>query len=93
MLVLAAGFAAFVVDGTRSIAASELSITPLAELLKSRLPALELMIGRNIHPLLWDPVAVGILRLPAWLVLALGGLAIMWLARRRETVVGNLPHR
>ena len=89
LLVLAAGFAVFVVDGTRSIAGGELSITPLSELLKSRLPALEQIVDRNLHPLLWDPLALGLLRLPAWLVLSLFGLLLIGVAARRKPAVGT----
>ena len=74
LLALAAGFAAIIIDGTRSIAGAELSLTPVSDLIKPRLPGLEIAIGRNIHPLLWDPVAVSLLRLPAWAVFALVGL-------------------
>ncbi len=90
MLVLAAGFAALVIDGTRSIAGGELSLTPFSDLLKSRLPGLEQAIGKNIHPLLWDPVATSLLRLPAWLVLALLGLLLLRVARRRVPAPGAL---
>ena len=89
LLTLAAGFAAVIVDGTRSIAGNELSLTPFADLIKSRLPGLEAAIGRNIHPLLWDPVTVSLLKLPAWVIFALAGLFLLWLASRRRCVVGR----
>lgn len=87
LLTIASGFAALVVDGTRTIAGSELSLTPFAELIKARLPALELIVGRNIHPFLWDPLLLSLLKLPAWLVLSLVGLIFLWLASRRPGTV------
>ncbi len=89
VLILASAFAALVIDGTRSIAGRGMSVTPLSDLIKSRLPALEQTVGHNIHPLLWDPVLTGLLRLPAWLVLAMGGLLLLWAAQRRTTALGR----
>ena len=88
LFTLAAGFAALVIDGTRSIAAGALLLTPFGELLKSRLPTLQQVIGHDLHPLLWDPVATGLLRLPVWVVLAAGGALLLWMARRRAPVIG-----
>jgi hypothetical protein len=88
LLTLAAGFVALVVDGTRSIAAGTLLLTPFGELLTSKLPVIQQAVVRNVHPLLWDPVATGLLRLPIWLVLALGGLFLLWVTRRRAPIIG-----
>ena len=88
LLTLAAGFVALVVDGTRSIAAGALLLTPFGEVLTTKLPVIQQAIVRNVHPLLWDPVATDLLRLPIWLVLALGGLFMLWIARRRAPVIG-----
>jgi hypothetical protein len=87
-LVLAAGFAALVIDGTRSIAGHEIILTPFGDLLRTRLPALQQAIVQNIHPLLWDPVTTGLLRLPVWLVLAAAGGLLLWVARRRAPAIG-----
>ena len=43
LLALAAGFAAIIIDGTRSIAGAELSLTPVSDLIKPRLPGLAQM--------------------------------------------------
>ena len=92
LLIIAAGFAALVVDGTRSIAGSELRVTPFGDLCLTLFPAKFLLfqplVERNIHPLLWDPVLVTVFRLPTWLVLALLGLCILWLSQRRRTQIG-----
>ena len=88
LVVLAAGFAALVVDGTRSIAGSALSLTPVSALFASKLPTMRDAIGRAIHPLLWDPVMTSLLRLPVWLALAIVGVFLLWVARRRAPGVG-----
>lgn len=90
MLVLAAGFAALIIDGTRTIAGQELSLTPVSELFKSRLPAFEQSIVRNLHPLLWDPLLKNLLRTPAWIALALLGLLMLRVAQRREPAAGRV---
>ncbi len=89
LLVLAAGFAALVVDGTRSIAGSELSLTPIADILRPKLPELQAL-ALKVHPLLWDPVALVALRAPLWLVLATIRLFLMWISQRRAPGVGTL---
>ena len=92
LLVLASGFAALVVDGTRSIAASGLKVISFGELCATlfpvRFPLLQPMIERQIHPLLWDPVLLTFLRLPNWLVLGVLGLFLLWLAQPRRAQIG-----
>jgi hypothetical protein len=92
LLVIAAGFAALVVDGTRSIAASDLRVIAFGDiagaLFPVRFPQLQPLVERQIHPLLWDPVLATLFSLPAWLVLALAGLLLMWLTARRRPQVG-----
>jgi hypothetical protein len=83
VVVLAAGFASLIVDGTRSIAGAELSVTPMSAVLGSRLQLVEQVV-KNIHPLLWDPVVVGLMRVPAWVGFCVAGLLILRLGRRRE---------
>jgi hypothetical protein len=93
LLALAGGFAALVVDGTRSIAASELRLLPLGDLAAAMFPArfaqLQPYVTREIHPLLWDPVLTTLLRLPAWLILAIIGLLFLRLAQRRRQPIGH----
>ncbi len=92
LLVIAAGFAALVVDGTRSIAATDVRIMAFGDLCVTLFPAkfllLQPLVERQIHPLLWDPVLLTLFRLPTWLVLALIGLLLMWLTQRRRTEIG-----
>lgn len=92
LLIIAAGFAALVVDGTRSIAGSDLQIMAFGDLcvtlFPARFPLLQPMVERQIHPLLWDPVLLTIFRLPAALVLGLIGLGLLWITQRRRGQIG-----
>ncbi len=40
-------------------------------------------IQRHVHPSLWDPVAITVLRLPGWAVTGVPGVALVVLFRRR----------
>ncbi len=82
-LALASGFVAAVVDGTRSIAGGALSVTTVDDVLKTHLAAIQQAVS-HLHPLIWDPVTLGLLRLPLWLAMGAVGLALLWLARRRS---------
>ena len=91
LLLLGAAFAALVVDGTRSVAAGNAAIQPLGRTASSLFPNLFLEVHQLLEthaPLLWDPVAVTILLLPAWLVLGVVGLVLMALTRRRAPKIG-----
>ena len=87
--LLAAGFVALIVDGTRSIAAGEIMLTPLGStaiwLFPAKFPILQPAVERHLHPWLWDPLLVSLLLTPTFL--ALGGLGLLLFAaglRRRR---------
>jgi hypothetical protein len=91
LLALAAGFAVFVIDGTRSIAANSFVVTAFGETCATLFPkqfsALQPMAERlNTH--LWDPVLRDCFALPTWLVLIVFGTILFWLARRRRPKIG-----
>ena len=92
LLTLASGFAAAVVDGTRSIAASSIRMISFGDLamtlFPNRFPLLGPMVERQIHPLLWDPVLLTFFHLPAWLVLAILGLFFLWMAKPPRVKIG-----
>ncbi len=92
LLLLAAGFAALIVDGTRSIAASGLILARFgelcAQLFPNAFPLLQPAVERNIHPLLWDPVLRGFFAAPTFVVLLAFGLILLWLAQRRRVSIG-----
>jgi UDP-N-acetylmuramyl pentapeptide phosphotransferase/UDP-N-acetylglucosamine-1-phosphate transferase len=91
VLLLAAAFAALIVDGTKSIAANSVIYTPAAdtaaqvfpEKLKSLQPALE-----HIHPLLWNPGMTSLLRLPIWIIIAVLGIICLLLGRKPRPKIG-----
>ncbi len=90
-VALAAAMAAGVVDGARGIADGFLGMTSLesaiAWLLPRQFPAVGPAIASNIHPLLWDPLLVTLLRIPT--VVAMFGLGAMLLVlgRPRQTAI------
>jgi len=44
------------------------------------------LVALKLHPLVWDPILVGVLRLPAWVVLFILALATSMAARERRQV-------
>ncbi|MEA2838959.1 MAG: hypothetical protein QOF41_289 [Methylobacteriaceae bacterium] len=91
VLLLAAAFAALIIDGTKSIAASAVIYTPAADTaaqifpdkFKLLQPALE-----RIHPTLWNPVMADILRLPVWVIVAIFGVICLLLGRKPRPKIG-----
>lgn len=85
--LLAGAFVAFIVDGTKSIAASQITVTPLGqswfELHPPSLNLVQAVVERYVLPFLWDPVLVNILLLPGWAVLAAIGALLVYLGRKR----------
>lgn len=96
-LMVAAGFVAMIVDGARSIANSAIQFTPLgdvlASLLRDRYPMIQATIERQIHPLLWDPIMVQILRSPAALLALVLGFLLLSAGRRPEPRIGIVTRR
>lgn len=92
LVLLAAGFAALIIDGTRSIAGSQLSVTGFGEtalyFFPTSFPMLEPAIKQNIHPFLWDPFLRALFLTPTCIVLSVLGLLLIWLVRRRQVIVG-----
>ena len=73
ILALASAFAALVIDGTRSIAGGAISVTFLGAVLKNWEAEIQRVITTRLHPFLWDPVTLEVMRLPVWGVLGMGG--------------------
>ena len=88
--LLALSFVLLVVDGSRSIADSELAMAPLGELLFDLNPALlnqmQAGIERNLHPVFWDPIVQSLLLVPGWIVVGALGAALVLLGRKREPI-------
>lgn len=94
MVALAVAVIMAVLDATRSIAADAVVMTPLgaswAALAPSSLDRLELLATESLPALLWDPVAVGLLRLPGFAVFAVLALLLALAGRRPNQRGGRL---
>src|SRR5262245_2264197 len=90
--LLAGAFVALIIDGTRSIAASRLILTPLQEAWGAIHPAslevLQAWMERSVPGWIWDPVAMSILFTPLWAVLAALGLLFILIGRRKARPIG-----
>jgi hypothetical protein len=91
LLLLAAGFVALVLDGTRSIAADRLvwlDAGTLAQTFAATRFAQWQPAAERLSPVLWDPVMVTALKGPVFLHLALLGALLLWLTRRPAPKIG-----
>jgi hypothetical protein len=83
--LLAGAFAALVIDGTRSVAASQLVIAPVrdvwAVISASTLAAAQKQFGAAP----WDQAFALFLSAPLWMLLAVIGLFFLALGRRRRS--------
>jgi hypothetical protein len=81
LCLLATAFVTVLGDVMRSVAGAKLYVTPLGETLMALAPD-KLALARafvegRVHPFIWDPVLVDLMRLPVWFALgAFGYLAI-----------------
>lgn len=96
-LSVAAGFVVLVLDGARSIANSVLLLTPLSEtlaiLLRERYALIQPVTERNLHPLLWDPVLVNLLKTPTAFAALLLGFLLLKLGARPQPKIGIVTRR
>jgi hypothetical protein len=80
LLLLAGGFIALIVDGTRSIAGGQLMVTTLRKGAADAFPALYGAVQAGVaakSAFLWDPVLSTLLLLPA--SIAFGGLGALFI--------------
>jgi hypothetical protein len=87
LMLLAGGFAALIVDGTRTLAGGELRVTPLSKSVHDLFPAKMQALQASIeqHAPLWDPVVSTLLLAPVSLTLTgLGALFIALSQKRRR---------
>jgi hypothetical protein len=91
LILLAAAFAALIVDGTRSIAAGSFITTSLAETLlwafPSKIEGLKPQI-QHLNPYLWDPIMVDLLALPSWSIAGFIGFLAIAIAQRKPAKIG-----
>lgn len=91
-LILAAAFVAAVYDGTKSIGGGQLYVTRLGDTWNAIDPAslqqLQPTVERYLAPWMWDPVVLGILMAPTWLVFGLLGSVLILLGRKKKPLIG-----
>lgn len=89
--LLAAAIVALVIDGTRTIAASALVWTSLAktwfQIHAGSLTALQVVMEKNVHPLLWNPAMTTILKMPTVMILAIFAFLFLRIGRPRRDVL------
>ena len=94
--ILAAGFVALVRDGTKSIAGNAVFITQLSEdwtnIHATSLQSLQTVIAERVEPYvgrwLWDPVVLGILAAPTFVVLGIIGSILILIGRKKKKLIG-----
>ena len=90
LLCLALGFILLVYDGTKWIADQRWHVTKVSDvwdLVQSSPAKFEPLVDR-IAPWLWDPVVVGVLNAPSWLVLFILGSILLLLGRKKRPLIG-----
>ena len=82
-----------VIDATRTIASSQLVLTPLGTswitVSPDTLAALQGFIAERAHPLLWDPVVASILAQPGAVVFSVLALLLYAVGRKPERRAGR----
>lgn len=92
LFAIAGAVVGLVIDGTKSIAASTLTVTPLGQAwfafdpasLTSFQTAVATHIEAYVGPWVWSPVIQFLLTLPTWLVLGALGASLVLAGRRRR---------
>jgi hypothetical protein len=94
LLLLAGGFSALVVDGTRTIAGGSPVVTTLLEsatqLFPQRLEAYQAWVEQRLGAWGWDPAMILLLHLPVSVTLGGLGAALILLSRKQEEPIGYL---
>ena len=92
LVCLAAAFILVIYDGTKSIAGNNLfltSVRTLWDLINSgSLARLQPAIQHYANGYLWDPVMVGFLSAPSWVVLGGVGIILLLLGRKKKPLIG-----
>jgi len=89
--LIAGALVALVVDGTKTISASRLTVTPLGlawySLSPSSLMRTQEFVQREVEAYighwLWDPIVQWILMAPTWVVFGVVGVWLVYVGRRR----------
>jgi hypothetical protein len=92
-LALAVAVIMAVLDATRSVAASAVVLTPLGTswygVSPETLNLAQATIQRNVHPALWDPVAVWVLTMPGFAVFGVIALLFYLIGRKPRARAGR----
>ena len=93
-LALAVAVIMAVLDATRTIAAEQLVLTPLATswmtVSPDTLETVRSFVQDRLHPLFWDPVLVELLSLPGFIVFAALAFLLHAIGRRPRRRIGRL---
>jgi hypothetical protein len=95
-LIFAAAFVMVVIDGTRTIAASQLSLSSLSEAVSILWPDAVKGIEAGLssaHPVLWNPAGAWLFAQPAFAVLGILGLLLLIIGRKKPDMVKPRPRR
>jgi hypothetical protein len=90
--LIAGALVALVVDGTKTIAASAITVTAMGDawynISSTSLMAAQTFIQQTVETYighwLWDPLIQWILMLPSWLVLGVVGSWLVYIGRKRR---------
>jgi len=92
LILLAAAFILVIYDGTKSIAGNSLSLTSVQALWELINPAslakLKPLIAPYAGGLLWDPLTVSVLAAPAWSLLGVAGILLLFFGRKKKPLIG-----
>jgi hypothetical protein len=90
--LLAGAFVSLVIDGNRSIAAGRVILTAFGEgwytLSPGSLDSTRNWVEAHLPGWLWNPVILGVLLTPIWIVLAVLGAILVIVGRKRERPIG-----
>ncbi len=93
MLALVVAVISGVVDAIKSVAASQIVITPLGadwySLSPDTLNLTQAVVQRNVHPFIWDPIIQWILLQPTWAVFLVLSLLFYLIAWKRPRAAGR----
>jgi len=88
-LILAAAFVFVVYDGAKSIADNAVHISRLGRLWADINPdGLQSVTETYLAGRLWNPVVTVFLDQPVWLILGVGGIALVLLGRKKKPLIG-----
>jgi len=92
LILLAAAFILVIYDGTKSIAGNSLSLTTVQALWElihpPSLAKLKPLIVPYVGGLLWDPLMVSVLAAPAWSLLGIAGILLLFFGRKKKPLIG-----